>query len=392
MMALMLRMAEYSLAGTTVRIAIMRLSIALLLAATSPPARCEEFGAADVEGELLARVGSGFRTWKTDHFIIAYDTPVEAIRALVGRLEGIYDAVLRFRDGNRINGEIPPRPLPVIFYAAHDDFVKYLSSERVRAASVAGVYLQEPNLSAFCHTLDTPPLRPLVQQIDRLEQRFNRTVQSDQRDTRTRRDNTLFQLNALRTQRDALVRRFDRVVIQHEAAHQVLFNLGIHARGATNPDWLVEGLACQFETAQPARGGTLTEVNHLRLADFRATLALPPNARSLAMESWEEALSAGRLVSIRTLVSDPEVIRDSGDAISLRYAQSWALVHFLHREKRTAFADYLRVLAGREARRAVSADEELTVFERHFGHADEHLDVAMCRFVVGLRFDPRNAD
>ena len=142
----------------------------------------------------------------------------------------------------------------------------------------------------------------------------------------------------------------------------------------------------------PARGGSLTEVNQLRLADFRSALAIAPNARAVATESWDAALAAGRLVPIRTLISDPAAIHGAGDNISFRYAQAWALVYYLHREKPGAFADYLRELAARNSRRAIQTADEVALFERCFGPADLNLETGMREFVVRLRFHPLDAD
>lgn len=351
----------------------------------------DKINARDTETQLLARIGNGFRIWKTEHFVIAYDTPVDAVRPLVGRLEGVFDSVLRFRDGHDLNADAPVPQLSVIFFASCDQFTEHLAEAGVGALSVAGAYLQEPNHSAFCHTLDSPPLRPLVRHIETQQHRLNGIDSRDPREAHLRRDAVLSQLNGLRAQRDALVRRFDRVVIQHEAAHQVLFNAGIHVRGGDNPDWLVEGLACQFETAQPAPGGLISRVNQLRLADFRAAVQAGPNERGLLEESLQAALAAGRLIPIRVLLSDDSAIRGSGNQIAYRYAQAWALVHYLHRQKRIQFADYVREVAGRGIGQAASPEEEIAVFERHFGPADIGLDRTVADFIMNLRFDPGEA-
>jgi len=339
--------------------------------------------------ELLHTAGEGFRLWTTDHFLIAYDTPPDAVRTLVGRLEGVFDAIGRFRRGNRLDGTAPTQPLPVVFYSSFGDFRQYLSRSGVGSASVAGVYLQNSNVAAFCHTLNTPSLEPLLREIGRLERQVHRASPSS---GRSGRDALLRQLNSLRVQRDSLVRRFDRLVIQHEAAHQVLFNVGVHVLGGENPTWLVEGLACQFETPQPSANGLLTEINQLRLGDFRQALDASPQVKTVVDHQWRKALDARRLLPIRELISHPEEMTPAGGLIAYRYGQAWALVFYLHRWKRDAFADYLRELGRRRPGVAVSGDDEIRIFERHFGPADADGDRSMADLIMRLRYDPRDSD
>jgi hypothetical protein len=81
------------------------------------------------------------------------------------------------------------------------------------------------------------------------------------------------------------------MTLQHEAAHQILFNCGLHVRGGQNPTWLAEGLATQFEVPQSRTKHGGVRVNQVRYADFRDAFEVEPTAKRLpkdhARRAWE---------------------------------------------------------------------------------------------------------
>ncbi len=213
----------------------------------------------DETSALLKIAGERFRIHQTDHFNIAYDTSYEALRPLTGRLDGTYDAILRFVAGCAIVNEVPTDRLEVILFSQRDDFTSYLAGIGLRGGSVAGIYDQQSNVAAFCDTAANPDLQQITGRIEQVRKQLqqlnakrsrsgsrlsSRTMRKRQRELQGR-------LSALRLQHDSLIKKFNRFVIQHEAAHQMFFNLGVHVRGADNPNWLVEGLACLFEIPLP---------------------------------------------------------------------------------------------------------------------------------------------
>ncbi len=184
--------------------------------------------------------------------------------------------------------------------------------------------------------------------------------------------------------------RFDRFVIQHEAAHQLLFNLGVHGRGADNPGWLVEGLACQFEVPQSAPGGALKRVNQMRLADFREALGVPSGAREMTEEAYRKAMELGRYVPVIDLIADRELLAGGGK-IAFRYAQAWALVYYLERRFRDELTAYVKQTSRREPGDPIGRRRNIEEFRDLFGDPDDAFDRAWIRYMLKLRFDPARA-
>ncbi len=347
----------------------------------------------DAAARLQAAAGEGFRVRETDHFLIAYDTPYSAVRPLVGRLEGTYKALVRFCQTCGIGAGGSDVRLEVILFAQHDDFVRHLESVGIRSGTMAGIYDQRSNIAAFCDMLDHPDLRIVARQIEQTQGQLQRLThqRSKSRGVQSRRRELQHKLSVLQSQRDTIVKMFNRFVIQHEAAHQMFFNLGVHVRGADNPTWLVEGLACQFEVPQTGSDGNRLHINHMRLGDFRDALGLALGEKQLGEGAYQEALRSGRFVPLVELISKPELFSGSGKNLPSRYAQAWALVYYLHDEHREKFAGYVTRVRGRLPGQRIESEREIEEFQAVFGMPDEQFQRAWIDHILALRYDPAEA-
>ncbi len=351
----------------------------------SPPSPADK-----VAAQLLEIAGEDFRIRQTEHFTICYDGPYSTLSPHVGRLEGTYDATERFCRANGVVSGKLEAPLPVLFFKESADFARYAAAVGMQTDSVAGFYLHKNNVAAFLNTLNNPEIRRINEQIGKAEQRLRR-LNVDDAGTPAGRKALSRDLTLWRSRRDALVERFNRLVLQHEAAHQVMFNLGVHVRGAKSPSWLVEGLACQFEVPQSDLSGVLRNVNQMRLADLREAMGVPPEAKDQADVDPAVIFGTGRLVPLAKLVSDDDLfVRPPIDRTVL-YAEAWGLVAYLHRERRESFAKYLGLLGRRLPGEVIAAEGEINDFEKTFGQLGEGFDREWIKFILRLRFEPSEA-
>ncbi|NNJ24198.1 DUF1570 domain-containing protein [Alienimonas chondri] len=154
-------------------------------------------------------------------------------------------------------------------------------------------------------------------------------------------------------------RQANVATVAHEAIHQLAYNAGLHARLASNPIWLTEGLAMQGEatsrTSPLGWRGFADGVNPVRSKAFRAMLTARRRDRQL-----RETNPLPRLVGSEDVFTDPTI---AGAA----YAASWALVRHLRAERPEAFAAYLKELAALPPLAPVTAEERLATFKTHFG-------------------------
>ncbi len=337
--------------------------------------------------DLVKLAGEGFRTRETDHFTICYDTSFEAVRPLTGRLEGTFDAIWRFCDANRVKAKPLSARLAVLLFNRYEDFGRYSESVGVPGGSIAGFYHHENNIAAFCNTLASPGLARISRRIDRAKARLDQIKEgpAGTAPNGTTRAELQRNLTFLHARRESLAKRFNRFVIQHEAAHQMLFNMGVHVAGADNPVWLVEGLACQFEVPQPGSGKLLRGLNRMRLRDLRQALAAPPERVALTDGMLADARAAGRWVSVDELITNGHLFDQADGHVVLRYAQAWGLVFFLHREYRERFGEYLVQLQSRRPGAAVAAVNERDEFRSFFGDPDARFERKWMTYMLKLR-------
>jgi len=298
---------------------LISLSVVIAFASISSVQASENAQAA----RLLAVAGDGFRIHRTDHFFVVSDSDDDSVQALSYRLESTYQAVERFCEAMKLPIRPPPGRLPVIHFNRYSQFQRYSRAIGFEDASAPGFYHLQNNTIAFCNLPDFPPLQEISRRIEQAEAQRDPSVAPEQ-------------IGEWRSQRDALVETFNRLVIQHEAAHQILFNVGVLSRDADNPDWLVEGLACQFEVSAPQA------LNQMRLADFREALGVAVNAVDIDETTLRYAFTTGRFLSLADLFTDRMFNAPDEHTRKFRYAQAWGLVYYLHSDHGNALAAYLR--------------------------------------------------
>jgi hypothetical protein len=140
--------------------------------------------------------------------------------------------------------------------------------------------------------------------------------------------------------------------IVHEATHQIAFNCGMHTRYADTPMWLAEGLAMYCETPDLRSGSgwrTIGKLNVMRLRRYR----------EFSAERREDG-------SLRTLIQDEARFRNPETMLDA-YAESWALMDYLMRDRREEFVTYLQRIAEKPRLRWDAQDMRIAEFEDAFG-------------------------
>jgi hypothetical protein len=337
--------------------------------------------------------GGGFHVLDTEHFRITYDTSREVVTPLVGRLEATYEGVRRFCEASGLQLKPLASRLEVVVFDRYEDFSRRAQVAGVAGASIAGFYHPESNTTALCSVLDTPDLRRITWEIERIQRQIAELVpqESDSKARAETREGLEQTGSRLTADRNALAERFNRLVIQHEVAHQVLYNLGAHVRGGSNPPWLLEGLACQFEVLSHESGEWTAGINDMRLADLREALGVAPDAKSVSEDAYRKAFESGRLAPLVDLVSDPALLAKDDGNLAFRYAQCWALVHFLRHKDGKAFATYLRMRSGYQPGVQMQPESELAGFRAAFGEPNGSFQRQWLSYVLGLPFNPADA-
>ncbi|MEE2934389.1 MAG: DUF1570 domain-containing protein [Planctomycetota bacterium] len=176
----------------------------------------------EMERRLLAELGDGFSIYRTQHYVVAYNSSEVYARQVAAMYEQLYRGFFTYWKNQYWKLPEPEYPLVSVVLRNHDAFMKYATKDIGETAkSVIGYYHLASNRMI---TFNVPD--------------FERNVST----------------------------------IIHEATHQLAYNCGLQARFADNPMWVSEGLATFFEAPDrrnPTRWRNIGRVNQVNLLRWR---------------------------------------------------------------------------------------------------------------------------
>ena len=331
-----------------------------------PKAKSDELPSdASAEEALLKLAGEGFKLKRTPHYVIAYDTDEATLKAFVNRVEPTYRSVTGFAARLGFKVKPPKRKLEILFFNQFADYDRYSRGMGFPGSQEApGFYAQTTNRSAFFNYGNSDMLKRLREDVAQKKAEGQLAARSGAR--------LDFQpLRAAESRAKRQEERINCVVVQHEVAHQVFFNIGFHAGMIqANPRWFVEGLAMMFETPPTGGGAGIGAVNQMRLGD------------------WKGLRDKHALLPIETLVTDPMQIVPTNPNAARAYAQAWSLVHYLQRTKPKQFLAYVKAIRQRKGEEIRSAAEEKRTFEEAFGPIDAAFVEKYEAFIGKIEYKP----
>ncbi|WP_425618532.1 DUF1570 domain-containing protein [Anatilimnocola sp. NA78] len=233
-----------------------------------------------VLGERLIRDEfPGFKTKQTNHYVYVYNTTDGFAQATSRILETMLPGVILHGRAQQIDVKEPTLPMVVVMFSTQEEFQKHKR--------------MPPGVVAYYHTLSNRVF--MYEQSDLAQQRPDLAVQQ-----------------ALST-------------IAHEGAHQILHNIGVQQRLSLWPMWLSEGLAEYFAptvAGEKLRWKGSGQVNDLRMFELeqyiKSRATEKPNGQLI-----EHTTQAARLTSTG-------------------YATAWSLTHYLAKNKRVEFNNYVK--------------------------------------------------
>jgi hypothetical protein len=271
---------------------------------------------------------------ETDHYVILSDAS-EADVALVGRL--LEDVAQQF---TQTASELDWQPAPLrhklvaVLFSNERDFRGFAARyDQLGEPWATGYYNPTEDRLVLFSLESGDELRKAMQQLDDQEYQaaMNRQrgqVNGDALSVNQGPSRSRHAMDAERSRlRDAALSGFV-CTAAHEAAHQLLIHTDIQRRGAVFPQWLAEGLAANFETE---RLGVRFGYKH---DNWRRRDALQHAATA------DTLLPLDRLVTRECAVCGVA----SAEGVDGVYAQSYALVNWLMRERPTELRLYLDAL------------------------------------------------
>lgn len=310
--------------------------------------------------ETLAALGPEFRRTETAHFVVLSDADAAWTRARARLLEDARRQFYRAADRLGLDPLPHAHKLLCVLFADHERYLAFArAQDGLRADWVAGYYSPRANRVVFFDDRDSPEVRDALATLEGYQARADdaRARADDARGADSRAaDRLLASADALQSRIDAERARLHDAAAAisaaktiHEAVHLLAFNAGVQTRHGEYPFWVSEGLAVAFEPDDPSRPFGPDRENPARAAEFR------------------RLVETGRVMPVAELVVLRAVPDHDAPTADVMYTQSWALFSFLHRRDRAALGRYLVALRERLPREALSDQDHLDLFRRHFG-------------------------
>ena len=305
--------------------------------------------------EALGDLAEHFKIKRTMHFSVLYDTTDEDVGAFGAAVEKTYRSCAKFSDKLGIRVKPLKRKLLIHYfndlgdYSAHSEKCGYGK----KPETVPGFYAPNVNRSYFYNFRNSATFKKLRQDAEARIKQLGEQVRRGglSAEERKRLSAEIKQARAVLTRMNGLGGDMSEQTIQHEVAHQVLWNIGFHnaKQFQANPRWLAEGMAQLFEPVSTGKAANIGLVNQTRLRAF------------------QRLVQAGKLVPLR------EFVATSGyfNYPEVAYPESWALVHYITRVKGDELKAFVRLVNKRPKDYQPTPEDEVATFERAFGKIDD---------------------
>jgi hypothetical protein len=297
----------------------------------------QPYTADEIGEQLLEELPDGFRIYKTDQYVIAYQTELQYAKWIGGLYEKrLYKAFRTFWKKKKFDLEKPAFPFVAIVFKSKEEYTRYVQRElgEPPGSMVAYYNLMTNRVAMYDLTGDFDTRRRPIDEVLRNPRAIPMVA-----------------------------------TIIHEGTHQLIFNTGMQTRLAESPLWMNEGLAIYFETPNldNARGWRLPGlVNYDRLLRFR------------------ESLSVRQKNSLETLIASNDRFNNDPETSLDAYAESWALNYFLLKRKTSQYVDYIKFMSQKKRLETDSPETRLKEFKQFFGEDLATLDEEFLNYVLRL--------
>jgi len=209
--------------------------------------------------------------------------------------------------------------IQLVFFAKEKEYKEYAERYAPRLENSSGFYSPKLDQLIVFNQITTGQIKAANRELKRQEKLYKKTA--------LKGDMTQFEM-----WRDDMVRSVVHFAeqqtvytIRHEGAHQLFFTYGVHSKHHVENSWLIEGLAVYFEPDRP--GDRI------------------PDRLALVHQHYSENTMIPLDELIESRAPQGLFVFGKEERVSLAYAESWILVHFLMQPRhRNDFFNYIRFI------------------------------------------------
>ncbi|MFQ5425161.1 MAG: DUF1570 domain-containing protein [Phycisphaerae bacterium] len=322
------------------------------------------------EAKALKQLPAGFRIKHTRHYSVLYNTSKEAVAAFGAAIERTYRSCTKYTARRGLAVVRPKHKLLIYYFSGpreYDEHARKIGAGKL-SQSTPGIYFSGLNFGMFYDYRNRDKYKKARDSAEKkIKELSVRLRGAGSTEERKRLQSQIRQAKARVNRTVVRAGEYNERIVQHEVAHQVLWNTGLHNRRkrSANPKWLREGIAMLFETVSTGRSANIGRVNQLRLGQYR----------KLEKE--------GKLSPLRDFISTPDLFKKK--TLNDAYAQGWALTHYLNRAKRKGFEEYLKLIKLRPKAYRATPEREIEDFERIFGKLDQRWETRWKTWMAKVR-------
>lgn len=304
-----------------------------------------------------AALGETFKLKRTAHYSVLYDTNEADLKVFAAAIEKTYRSCVNYTQKLGFEAHAPKRKLIIYYFEHHEDYSAFAEKlgKGAQPQTTPGVYFPDLNRSMFYNFRNHESFKQAREEAEaKIAQLRDQLRQpglsaADRKRIGQEISDARRQANHSNTAGGDI----SESIVQHEVAHQVLWNIGFHNEKQffANPRWLAEGTAMMFEPISTGNSSNFGRLNRDRLREYQA------------------ARDANRLIPLREFVSTHAHF--GPQSIDIAYPQSWALVHYLNRTKRAKVKAYAEAINKRPADYQSTPEREIADFEASFGKIDK---------------------
>ncbi|MEK6642694.1 MAG: DUF1570 domain-containing protein [Planctomycetota bacterium] len=303
----------------------------------------------------LKKLGEGFNIVHAPHFTIFHNVPENEIQGFKAASEKTYSSSVKYMQSLGMTPQYPKAKLHTFYFSNQDQFKRCANLLEGDPGLSEGKYFLRANRSAFFNLKNRSGG---LQSVEATQANINRLKeQLDKAKSQSERQSLQKQIAAEREKEKAAIaygNDWNTVLLQHELAHQILFNFGFHTQLGcpTNPRWFVEGTALMLESTGNGKSSNIGAVNQLRLRDYR------------------RQEKEGKLIDPKELICGENTFNNAA-TMNPAYNTAWALTHYLNRTKRTKIRVYADLIKKRTVDYRSTPEQEVETFEAAFGKLDD---------------------
>ncbi|MBI3273383.1 MAG: DUF1570 domain-containing protein [Planctomycetes bacterium] len=329
---------------------------------------------AEEEKALVASFGKGFRSVRSDHYVVVYDTPEDFALGRLSYLEKLYTTFYPYFEDRGFDPKLLPRPLVAVVFASPEEYKAHGAP-----AGSGGVYMGRNRQLWLPDPRKSSDARNIVGAQDSVDEAIKRTQEALTL-AKTPEEKAALQKQLAEYKEYQVFNRETRRqtsalgaidTLLHEGFHQLAHNGEVLGQREDFPLWITEGLAEYWG----------------RQEGWAGVRGLPGAVQAEHVGVIRHAFLKHahlKLGDVMKYTNAQGYLGLGNTGAGLAYAEAWALVHFMIHRRAGTQADKFFAWVRELGKKDSTPDAQKTAWEAAAGTDLGKLEEEWIAYVRGL--------